>query len=376
MGKTIVLTYKKKGKICKEYVNVGDDCAEECKDEPCNEFNNCQNSSSEIIKILPGGTGSIIICDVCEHFAIPFNSTQEGTATIINNVLTFYSAPRFSGNAIALLNTCSHGCINEVLVKVLTDTTYKTQSGILVADGTNIVSLYNVNNTTSPISSHSFVLPISEIASNSSDMLIYGTSSTNSKQIIIYDWILGKNIISVIDITNYLPPLSTAIITGLGYDNVRNILYVGLSSGSKILALSFYPYVRYPSPISPYFVPYFITIPNTAVLNGDESVSELAIETNSGNIYFTAKINPLGNYYLYLMTNTGIMLGSTDGTYYTPAEQIEQVGKTNDNKFIVNFGGLVYYIGNPTLLNYPSVGNYAFTPTTIISDFATPLYGM
>lgn len=377
--------YKKNGRIYKEWIDIEPKCCKNncheqqyCKNN-CHEQQNCydpcEEPSSSAIHILPGGKACLCIKDLCCNFILPFNQ-NEGNAIISGNSLNFYSAPRFSGNALALVETRNHTCNNEYLIKVLCDTSYKTQSGILVANGTNLVSLYNVTNGTNIISTHSFQYVINEIASNTSDMLIYGVSASNNRQIMIYDWITSSSLSAVIDITTYLPPLSTAYITGIGYDNVRNILYVGLSTGSRILALSFYPYVRYPTPIQPSFNPYFITIPNTTLLSGDVFVTDIAVEQNSGNLYFTAKANPSTDSYLYLMTNTGIMLGATDGTYYTPAEKVEQVGRTNDNKIIVNNGFIVYYLANPTLLKSPSIGSQAFTTSTPITDFATPLYGM
>lgn len=382
--------------------SCSDPCADSCSDpcsnpcpDPCSNpcSDPCAGSQTPFsypvsFSILPGGSvtnqnflsfGNFPNPIDGMNIDVPFQPSTEGTATLTNQgIFNFYSAPRFSTSAIGSYRvTDIEGSMVSSIIKISCNQSFATSSGILIANSTNQVYLYNVATGTN--TTITFPAVVNEIASDLSDMLLFITISTSLTSIQVYDWVLGNQLIGAINISTILsgiPTLVGSYITALSYDSNRNILYVGLSQGNYILALSLYPYTRYPTPSIPSYTYYLITLPTTSVLTNNAFVTDIAVEPNSGNLYFTAKNVAAVNVYLYLITNQGILLGSTDGSFYLPAEIVEQVGITNNNLLLVNQGTSVHQLTGTSLLSSPSVGPVLFVSVGGLSDFSNPLYGM
>ncbi|XWV24752.1 hypothetical protein QJ856_gp1031 [Tupanvirus deep ocean] len=305
--------------------------------------------------IIPAGVASVII-------SAPPNPNTEGTVAFVgdptNGEIIFTPAPDFTGTAtFGYQVTDNNGITVSAIVKVNVDTSYSAEPRLLFIDSSNQVNILDpLTGTFAPIIT--LARTATEIASNRDDAILY-YANAGDNNIYIHDYVLGTESI----LLNYNTELGfTGTVASLGFDQVRDFLYVGFQSGSQILKIAVNPYDRYGTGTQTYTA-------SIISLGVSGFVEEITVEPETG--YLIASVRSNGTTILYKIDPvTATILASQDTGVFSAHTSF-----ANDNNVYVDLGGdpsTIHLVNKSTLAIGPALSNFLAS----LSDFAEPLYNM
>ena len=195
--------------------------------------------------------------------------------------------------------TDSNGIVTSAAIKINEKMDYVSKPAFLVADGTSAVKLFNFGTGALTTAYTITGRTVNELATNQNDALLYFYESATNI-IYAYDPVVSPAV--TFTLASSVVVSSTNTVRCLGFDNVRNYLYVGYNSGSIISRIAVYPYDRYGATSgSQRFFASSMTITNAGTaLTG--TVNEITVDPSTGILFVALqngatcviyKINPV-----------------------------------------------------------------------------------
>ncbi|XWV25993.1 hypothetical protein QJ857_gp1087 [Tupanvirus soda lake] len=305
--------------------------------------------------IIPAGVASVII-------SAPPNPNTEGTVAFVgdptNGEIIFTPAPGFTGTAtFGYQVTDNNGITVSAIVKINVDTSYSAEPRLLFIGSSNEVNIMDpLTGTFAPIVT--LARSATELASNRDDAILY-YANAGDNNIYIHDYILGTETV----LLNYNTDLGfVGTVASMGFDQVRDFLYVGFQSGSQILKIAVNPYDRYGTGTQTYtasIIPLGVT-GFVEEITVEPETGYIIASVRSGNTTILYKIDPI----------TATILASQDTGVFSAHASF-----ANDNNIYVDLGGnpsTIHLVNKSTLAIGPALSNF-LAPLT---DFAEPLYNM